>query len=75
MWNESNLYSKDIANIVHVGQATHQLSDDSIEPRAKASTGYNASFHFFWLKIHLRVEYLCYTIWKYCIALTNGIGV
>jgi len=33
-------------------QTTHQLPNDSIKPRKKASTGKNAWFHIFWFKVY-----------------------
>lgn len=49
-----HLYSKNAANIVHVWQATHQFPDNSVKPRAQASTSYNAGFHFIGAKINLK---------------------
>jgi hypothetical protein len=58
----TDLYSIDFVDIIHVGQATHQLPDNSVKPRAKASAGYNACFHFIRLKVNLtrfKYKYLC----------------
>lgn len=49
-----HLYSKNAADIVHVWQATHQFPDNSVKPRAQASTSYNAGFHFIGAKINLK---------------------
>jgi hypothetical protein len=60
----TDLYSIDFVDIIHVGQAAHQLPDNSVKPRAEASTGYNACFHFIRLKVNLtrfKYKYFCQT--------------
>ncbi len=45
----------DFTNAILSPKPTNYLTNDSVQTRTQASTGYNACLHFFWTEIYLQV--------------------